>query len=496
MLTRGETIRFHWLAQFFRYGLTGALNTVLSYASFAGLISMHLDPYLSQAIGYVVGMMTSFSLNAKWTFSRERLQVAMFVRFLTFNFLLLGLSEALFHLILNTLTTSPLIAQAVTLVPITGLGFVLNRWLVFTDSTAKSTTRQGVPDVIQEPRLTLAPELSEAEKLREAAHLSEASEGNFRALQTPFVSVVIPVFNEAEVVAVTCLRLRHVLHQLQVPYELLFVNDGSSDETLLRLSELSALYADVKVINFSRNFGHQIAATAGMDYATGDVVILIDADLQDPPELISQFLEQWRAGYDVVYAVRTERQGESWFKKWTSKRFYRILQSMTDVDIPLDTGDFRLMSRAVVDSLKQLPERHRFIRGLVSWVGYRQIGIPYVRAERYAGSSKYPLRKMIKFSVDGITSFSFKPLQFATTLGFFVAVMGFLFALVIIVEKLFTKLTVQGWTSMMVVVLFLGGIQLILLGVMGEYVGRIYDEVRGRPLYLVRETQNFSDGRK
>lgn len=483
MVTRGKIIRFHWLPQLFRYIITGALNTALSYVVFAGLIALQLNPYLSQAIGYIVGMMTGFSVNAKWTFSREDLQVAMLGKFLMFNFLLLGLSEVLFHFILNTFPTSPLIGQAVTLVPITVLGFVLNRSLVFTDSTAKSLARQGAHDVIQEERLPLTSEVSETSR-------------NFRQQQIPFVSVVIPVFNEAEVVRVTCLRLRHVLHQLHVPYELLFVNDGSHDDTLLRLSELSSMYPDVKVINFSRNFGHQIAATAGMDYAKGDVVILIDADLQDPPELIAEFLEQWRAGYDVVYAVRTERQGESWFKKWTSKRFYRILQSMSDVDIPLDTGDFRLMSRDVVDSLKQLPERHRFIRGLVSWVGYRQIGIPYVRAHRYAGNSKYPLRKMIKFSVDGITSFSFKPLQFATKLGFFVAVMGFLFAIVIIIEKLFTKLTIQGWTSMMVVVLFLGGIQLILLGVMGEYVGRIYDEVRGRPLYLVQETQNLSNDRK
>ena len=312
-----------------------------------------------------------------------------------------------------------------------------------------------------------------------------------RQLEKPFVSVVVPAYNEAEVIAVTCSRLQKVMNNLDVPYELIFVNDGSRDETILRLSELSARHPEVKVLDFSRNFGHQVAVTAGIDYAAGDVVVLIDADLQDPPELIADFLDKWREGYDVVYAVRSERKGESWFKKATAKWFYRLLNRMTDVDIPVDTGDFRLMSRPVVDSLKQIPERHRFIRGLVAWVGFHQIGIPYVRANRYAGTSKYPLKKMIKFSLDGITSFSFKPLQFATKLGFVVALVGFLLAIVIVCEKLFTRFTVQGWTSIMVVVLFLGGIQLIMLGVLGEYVGRIYDEVRGRPLYIVRKTINL-----
>ena len=314
-----------------------------------------------------------------------------------------------------------------------------------------------------------------------------------RQVENPFVSVVVPAFNEELVIEATYRRLTATLDGLQLRYELIFVNDGSRDETLTLLTQLATLDATVKVIDFSRNFGHQIAVTAGIDHAQGDVVILIDADLQDPPELITTFLEKWREGYDVVYAIREVRDGESWFKKLTARFFYRVLHNMSDIDIPLDTGDFRLMSRAVANQLKDIRERHRFIRGLVSWVGYRQIGIPYERKNRVAGESKYPLRKMLKFSIDGITSFSFRPLQLATKFGFFVASMGFLGVLLILYQRLFTQSTVQGWSSLMVVSLFLGGVQLIMLGILGEYLGRIYDEVRGRPLYVIRNKLNLDN---
>lgn len=309
--------------------------------------------------------------------------------------------------------------------------------------------------------------------------------------KSPLVSVIVPAYNEELVIEKTIHRVMEVMSDLQLPYELICVNDGSRDGTLHRLVRLAQTYGVVKVIDLSRNFGHQIAVSAGIERASGDAVVVIDADLQDPPELIGEFLEKWREGYDVVYAVRSRREGESWFKRWTASAFYRILRHLTDVDIPLDTGDFRLMNRNVVDSLVSIPERHRFIRGLVSWVGFRQIGVPYVRAERYAGKSKYPLTKMIRFSVEGITSFSFKPLQASTMLGFVGALMGFVGILLILYLRLFTRLTIQGWTSLMVVVLFIGGIQLLMLGVLGEYIGRIYDEVRGRPLYLVRAQYNF-----
>ncbi|KUO96942.1 glycosyltransferase [Ferroacidibacillus organovorans] len=312
-----------------------------------------------------------------------------------------------------------------------------------------------------------------------------------RKTAIPYVSVVIPAYNEELVIEETCSRLIRVMDQLHFPYELLFVNDGSRDNTYRILERLAGEIPNVKVLDFSRNFGHQIAVTAGIDHAVGDVVILIDADLQDPPELIADFLEKWREGYDVVYAVRMRREGETWFKRLTAKLFYRMLRKMTEIEIPVDTGDFRLMDRSVVESLRTIKEKHRFIRGLVSWVGFRQIGVPYERAERFAGESKYPLRKMLKFSLDGITSFSFRPLQWASKLGMASSGIGFLFILVLLYLKIFTTLTIQGWTSLMVVVLFLGGIQLFMLGVLGEYIGRIYDEVRDRPLYLIRERKNF-----
>jgi len=243
----------------------------------------------------------------------------------------------------------------------------------------------------------------------------------------------------------------------------------------------------VRVVDLSRNFGHQIAITAGMDYARGQAIVIIDADLQDPPEVIAKLVARWREGYQVVYAVREHRMGETIFKKLTAAAFYRLIRRITNVDIPVDTGDFRLMDRAVVDSLKRIREKHRFVRGLVSWVGFRQTGVEYVRQERFAGETKYPLRKMLKFAFDGITSFSFMPLQMATYLGFGVSAMAFLAICWVLVEALVFHQTVPGWSSLMVAVLFLGGIQLLTIGLIGEYVGRIYDEVKQRPLYLVRE---------
>lgn len=312
-----------------------------------------------------------------------------------------------------------------------------------------------------------------------------------RATATPFVSVVIPMYNEESVLEALFQRMTCVMAGLGLPYELIFVNDGSRDKTLAGLVLLAKRHPEVKVIDLSRNFGHQVAVTAGIDHAQGDVVILIDADLQDPPELIRDFLDKWRQGYDVVYAVRRQREGESWFKRWTAERFYRVLNHLSEVKIPVDTGDFRLMNRNVVDSLMSVTERHRFIRGLVSWVGFKQIGIPYERERRYAGESKYPLKKMLKFAADGITGFSTKPLRWALKAGVLVGLAGFIGILLSLYLRIFTNVTVQGWTSLMVVSLFLGGVQLIILGIMGEYIGRIYDEVRGRPLYLIKDLFNL-----
>jgi dolichol-phosphate mannosyltransferase len=249
----------------------------------------------------------------------------------------------------------------------------------------------------------------------------------------------------------------------------------------------------IKLVNFSRNFGHQIAITAGMDYAQGDAVVIIDADLQDPPELIGAMLERWREGYEVVYAVRSERRGESFFKLLTARTFYRLLRSITDVDIPLDAGDFRLMDRRVVLAMRRLREHHRFMRGLSSWLGFRQIGITYERAERFAGETKYPLRKMLRLTMDAITSFSYLPLRLATYFGFSLALVSLIGIVLTVVLRLSGNNAFAGQATTLVAVLFLGGIQLIFLGIIGEYLARIYDESKDRPLYIVSMAYGFAN---
>lgn len=307
-------------------------------------------------------------------------------------------------------------------------------------------------------------------------------------------SVVIPVYNEALVIRETYKRLKRVMEQTDGAYELLFVNDGSKDETLDMLKELAVRDDTVKYLDFSRNFGHQIAITAGMDYASGEAIVIIDADLQDPPELILEMIEKWKEGYDVVYAKRTKRKGETFFKKVTAYAFYRLLQAATEIDIPLDTGDFRLIDRKVRDELVGMRERSRFVRGLVSWVGFKQTAIEYERDERFAGETKYPLKKMIRFSLDGITSFSYKPLKLASLLGFLLSFVSVVWMIAVLYLKLFTHSTVTGWSSLVMTVLFFNGVVLIMLGVIGEYIGRIYDEVKHRPLYILKESWGIRRG--
>jgi dolichol-phosphate mannosyltransferase len=305
---------------------------------------------------------------------------------------------------------------------------------------------------------------------------------------------VVPLFNEEGNVAPLLDRLNAILSALpgQPSYEVILVNDGSADGTAQRIRTQMQQRRHIVLVSLSRNFGHQLAATAGLDIARGQAVILMDGDLQDPPELIEQFLERWRAGYDVVYAIRRTRKGESRFKLLTASVFYRLIKRMTNVSIPVDTGDFRLMSRRVVDALRQSRERHRFLRGMVSWTGFNQTGVEYDRDERFSGQTKYPLRKMLKFAIDGITSFSDVPLRFASYLGFTVSTAAFIYAIVIILFKAFrwgTPEYARGWASTMVVILFLGGVQLIGIGILGEYLGRIYDEVKARPLYLIGDIE-------
>ncbi len=304
-------------------------------------------------------------------------------------------------------------------------------------------------------------------------------------------SVVAPCWNEEGNLPELYRRIKEVLEQTGQPWELVLVNDGSADRTLELMQELHAADPRVHYIDFARNFGHQIAVTAGMDYAQGEAVILIDSDLQDPPELILRMIEKWQEGYEVVYAVRSARQGETWFKLFTAKLFYRLINYLTDINIPLDTGDFRLMDRKVVKKLRQMKEHRRFIRGMTSWVGFKQTGVHYVREERFAGETKYPLRRMVKFATDAITGFSYFPLQLATFLGFLIAVLSALFILVVILARLSGYQAFAGQATTLVMVLFLGAVQLISLGIVGEYLGRIYDEVRGRPLYIVNEAVGF-----
>jgi polyisoprenyl-phosphate glycosyltransferase len=275
-------------------------------------------------------------------------------------------------------------------------------------------------------------------------------------------------------------------------YEIVLVDDGSTDRTAEVVREELLRRPNLVLVRLSRNFGHQLAATAGIELATGEAVVLMDGDLQDPPELIAQFVARWREGYDVVYAVRRTRKGESPFKLFTAGVFYRTIKRLTKVSIPVDTGDFRLMSRRVVDALRRLPERHRFLRGMVSWVGYRQTGVEYDRDERSWGATKYPFAKMLRFAIDGITSFSDIPLRFASYFGFSVSAIAFVYALVVVVAKLLRVYPpgyTPGWASTIVAVVFLGGVQLISLGILGEYLGRIYDEVKGRPLYLIGDIE-------
>jgi glycosyltransferase involved in cell wall biosynthesis len=306
------------------------------------------------------------------------------------------------------------------------------------------------------------------------------------------LSVVVPCYDEEEVIEETLRRLKIFCSELQnLDAELIFVDDGSRDRTRELLKRFRAEDLRIKIISLARNFGHQIAVTAGIDAAKGDAVVLIDADLQDPPEVIHEMITKWREGYDVVYGRRAERPGESSFKVVTAQGFYRLLNRLSDVPIPLDTGDFRLMSRRVVETLRAMPERDRFVRGMVSWVGFKQTAVSYRRAERFAGVSKYPLKKMVRFATDGILSFSSKPLQVSAALGMVSASFALLVIFYALFLRFFTNIWVEGWTALMIAVLFLGGVQLISVGILGEYVGRIYNELKGRPLYVVQEYTGF-----
>ena len=304
----------------------------------------------------------------------------------------------------------------------------------------------------------------------------------------PVFSIIAPVYNEIACLDTLLDRIQKVMDQTGEPWELVLVDDGSTDGSTDKIRQLAENDQHVRKVILARNFGHQIAVTAGMDYSRGDAVVIIDADLQDPPEVILDLIARWREGYQVVYAKRTEREGETWFKRVTASVFYRSIYRITDIKIPLDTGDFRLLDRKVVNVMNSMRERHRFLRGMSAWVGFKSIGVPYKRAARFAGSTKYPFKKMLKLALTAVTSFSYVPLQLAMWLGFISAGISIITIPVVIVLRLVGSQFFFGQATTLIAVLFLGGVQLISLGILGEYVGRIYDEVKGRPLYTTSET--------
>jgi glycosyltransferase involved in cell wall biosynthesis len=307
----------------------------------------------------------------------------------------------------------------------------------------------------------------------------------------PILSLVLPIYNEAELISELHLRLQSFLTELKLDVEVIFVNDGSSDGSFALLRDIASGESRYRVLSFARNFGHQTAITAGVDYARGEAVVVMDSDLQDPPEVILSMIEKWRLGFDVVYARRRKRQGETWFKLFAARWFYRLFAAMIPIEGPLDTGDFRLMSRRVVVALRELRETHRFVRGMVAWLGFTSAEIVYDRPARFAGETKYPLRKMVRFAIDGITSFSVLPLRFSTYLGMVTSVASLGVIIWALSAKYVFQRVVQGWTTTVIIIALFASVQLLMIGILGEYVGRIYEEVKRRPLYIVGETLNL-----
>lgn len=305
-------------------------------------------------------------------------------------------------------------------------------------------------------------------------------------------SIIIPIYNEEENIQLLHDRLHKVMAQLSDSFEFIFVNDGSKDKSIQLIQNLSQQHEYVKFIDFSRNFGHQIAVTAGLDHCVGKRVVIIDADLQDPPELILEMASKMDQGFEVVYAQRKSRKGESWFKLVTASIFYKFLRAITSIDIPLNTGDFRMIDQRIVEVLKEMPEQNKFLRGQISWIGFNQTFVEYDRDERHAGETGYPLKKMLRFAMDGITAFSDAPLKFVFKMGVFVCIMSILLILYTLFSWLFLDSTVQGWSSLMISILFIGGVQMIGIGIIGEYISRIGNNVKERPLYIIRQCKTNS----
>lgn len=302
------------------------------------------------------------------------------------------------------------------------------------------------------------------------------------------ITVIIPVYNEEDNIIMLHERLKSVLDQLTDQYEMIFVNDGSRDNSMPMIKALSKQHKSVRYIDFSRNFGHQVAVTAGLDMANGDAVVIIDADLQDPPELIIDMYKKMKEGFQVVYAKRKHRQGESLFKLWTAKMFYRILSKITSIEIPVDTGDFRIIDRKIVDILKEMPEKNKYLRGQISWIGFNQTYVEYDRQERLSGETGYTFQKMLRFALDGITGFSDLPLKIVSYFGFVVSIFAFFYLIYALYARFIIKDFVEGWASLVVMILFIGGIQMIAIGIIGEYLSRMNNNIRNRPLYIIKDT--------
>ena len=309
-------------------------------------------------------------------------------------------------------------------------------------------------------------------------------------------SVIVPLYNEELVINQSYKRLKEVMDSTNESYEIVFVNDGSKDRTREIAEEICSRDENIKLINFSRNFGHQAAITAGMDLALGDAIIVIDADLQDPPEVMLKMIEKWKEGYEVVYGKRLKREGETFFKKFTARVYYRLLRSMTTVDVPVDAGDFRLIDRKVCNTLIALPERNRYVRGLVSWVGYKQTYVEFIRQERFAGETKYPLKKMFKLACDGITALSYKPLIIAGNFGVLALLVGMILMFVDIMKAILNKSSVLNFTMIIGINMMMFGVVLGCIGIMGQYIGRIFDESKGRPIYIISSTTNYNRSSK
>ncbi len=308
------------------------------------------------------------------------------------------------------------------------------------------------------------------------------------------ISIIIPVYNEEKNIQHLYYRLTQVMENLNVTYELIFVNDGSNDASIGLIKVLAKKNKEVKYIDFSRNFGHQIAVTAGLDKTIGDAVVIIDADLQDPPELINEMYQKRKEGFEVIYAKRKKRKGESFLKLWTAKIFYRLLSKLTSISIPVDTGDFRMIDKKIVEVLREMPEKNKYLRGQISWVGFNQTFVEYNREERQAGTTGYTYRKMLNFALDGITSFSDVPLKVVTYFGFMVSIIAFLVSVYALIVKLVWNDSVAGWSSLMIAILFIGGIQMIAVGIIGEYLSRMNHNIRNRPLYIIKDSNIKTDG--